>query len=53
MYIELPGSRIIHLKDGKIVGDEKIKNPKDAESEFKQATDLNTDNLSKAMSKHE
>ncbi len=53
MDIALHGSRIIHLKDGRIVGDEIIKNPKDAEIEYKQTADLNTDALSEAMSKHE
>ena len=53
MDIALHGSRIIHLKDGKIVGDEIITNPKDAEVEYNQAADLNTDALSDAMSKHE
>lgn len=53
MDIALHGSRIIHLKDGKIVGDEKIKNPKDAAAEYKLTADLGTDALSEAMSKHE
>ena len=53
MDIALHGSRIIHLKDGIIVGDELINNPKDAEAEYKQTADLSTDALSEAMSKHE
>ncbi len=53
MDIALHGSRIIHLKDGKIIGDETIKNPKDAESEYAQSADLSTDALSEAMLKHE
>jgi putative ABC transport system ATP-binding protein len=53
MDIALHGSRIIHLKDGKIVGDELIQNPKNAENEYTLAADLSTDGLSEAMSKHE
>jgi putative ABC transport system ATP-binding protein len=53
MDIALHGSRIIHLKDGRIVGDEIIKNPKNAEFEYEQSADLSTDALSDAMSKHE
>ena len=53
MDIALHADRIIHLKDGKIVGDEIIKNPKDAEFEYAQFADLSTDALSEAISKHE
>lgn len=53
MDIALHGSRIIHLKDGKIVGDEIIKNPKNAKIEYEQTADLNTDALSEAILKHE
>ncbi len=53
MDIALHCSRIIHLKDGRIVGDEIIKNPKDAETEYGQTADLSTDILSEAISKHE
>jgi len=53
MDIALHGSRIIHLKDGKIVGDEIIKNPKDADTEYNQTANMDTDALSEAMLKHE
>ena len=53
MDIALHADRIIHLKDGRIVGDEIIKNPKDAEFEYAQSADLSTDALSEAISKHE
>ncbi|MDA3811820.1 MAG: ABC transporter ATP-binding protein [Spirochaetaceae bacterium] len=53
MDIALHASRIIHLKDGKIIGDEKIKKPKDAEAEYREVADLDIDNLTDAISKHE
>lgn len=53
MDIALHASRIIHLKDGKIIGDEKIENPKDAEAEYREVANLDIDNLSDAISKHE
>jgi len=53
MDIALHASRIIHLKDGKIIGDEKIENPKDAEAEYREVANLDVDDLSDAISKHE
>ncbi|MBI9099313.1 MAG: ABC transporter ATP-binding protein [Spirochaetaceae bacterium] len=53
MDIALHASRIIHLKDGKIIGDEKIEKPKDAQAEYRAVADLDVDNLSDAISKHE
>jgi len=53
MDIALHASRIIHLKDGKIIGDEKIEHPKDAEMEYREVADLDVDNLTDAISKHE
>ena len=53
MEIALHASRIIHLKDGKIIGDEKIENPKDAEAEYQTVADMDVDNLTDAISKHE
>lgn len=53
MDIALHAERIIHLKDGKIIGDERIDNPKDAEAEYRAMANLDTDDLTEAISKHE
>lgn len=53
MDIALHASRIIHLKDGKIIGDEMIDNPKDAEAAYREVADLDVDDLTDAISKHE
>lgn len=53
MDIALHAERIIHLKDGKIIGDERIEKPRDAEAEYLAVADLDTDDLSEAISKHE
>jgi putative ABC transport system ATP-binding protein len=53
MDIALHAERIIHLKDGKIIGDEKVQNPRDAEAEYRAVADLDHDDLSDAISKHE
>lgn len=53
MDIALHAQRIIHLKDGKIIGDERVKKSRDAEAEFNSVADLDHDNLSDAISKHE
>ncbi len=53
MDIALHAKRIIHLKDGNIVGDEIVRNPKDAVKELSESTDLNIDVLADAISKHE
>ncbi len=53
MDIALHAKRIIHLKDGMIVGDEEIYSPKDAKQELSESTDLNSDSLSAAIMKHE
>jgi putative ABC transport system ATP-binding protein len=52
MDISVHATRIIHLKDGRIVGDEKIKKPKDAEKELSEIADLDHDELSDAIKKH-
>jgi putative ABC transport system ATP-binding protein len=52
MDIALHARRILHLKDGKITGDERIKKPKRAEKELAQVADLDTDELSAAIDKH-
>ncbi len=53
MDVALHAERIIHLKDGKIVGDEKIESPKNAEEEYRLVADLDEDILKDAMIKHE
>lgn len=53
MDIALHAERIIHLKDGKIIGDERVQTPKDAEMEYRSVVDLDHDDLSNAISKHE
>lgn len=52
MDIALHAERIIYLKDGRIVGDEKIKNPKNAENELANVADMDKDELKDAMAKH-
>jgi putative ABC transport system ATP-binding protein len=51
--ISLHASRIIYLKDGIVVGDEKIKKPRSAEKEIEKITDLETNELKDAIRKHE
>ncbi len=53
MDIALHADRIIHLKDGLIIGDERIGDPKDAEAEYRAVADLGVDKLSDAILKHE
>ncbi|MBI9101394.1 MAG: ABC transporter ATP-binding protein [Spirochaetales bacterium] len=53
MDVALHAERIIHLKDGKIVGDEQIENPKDAAEEYRLAANLEEDGLKDAIVKHE
>jgi putative ABC transport system ATP-binding protein len=51
--ISLHAGRIIYLKDGRIVGDEKIKKPRNAEKDLAKAADLDRDELADAIKKHE
>ena len=53
MDIALHASRIIYLKDGLIVGDEKIRKPKRAEDELAKIADLDSDELAVAIKKHQ
>jgi putative ABC transport system ATP-binding protein len=53
MDIALHAERIVHLKDGRIAGDERIRRRKDALEEMAQTADLDTDLLHEAISKHE
>jgi putative ABC transport system ATP-binding protein len=52
MDIALHASRIVHIKDGRIVGDEVVKSPKDARQEMARMADIEEDDLVAAMSKH-
>jgi len=53
MDVALHAGRIIHLKDGRIVGDERIGRPHDASQELTRVADMDTDVLKDAISKHE
>ena len=53
MDIALHAERIIYLKDGLIVGDEKISHPRNAEEELSTVADLDHDELKAAIKKHE
>ncbi len=53
MDIALHAERIVYLKDGRIVGDEKIKKSKKAQEELLKVADLDNDLLVDAISKHE
>jgi len=53
MEIALHGERIIYLKDGMIVGDERIAHPRSASEELAQVADLDHDELKTAIRKHE
>lgn len=53
MDIALHGKRIIHLRDGKIHGDEKVDKPLNAELALEKLADLNTQDLNEAMCRHE
>lgn len=50
--IAMHAQRIVYLKDGKIQGDESVKNPLDAAKELEGAFDLDTEELKGAMEKH-
>jgi putative ABC transport system ATP-binding protein len=52
MEVAMHAQRIIHLKDGRVVGDELIDNPRDAEAEYREAADLESEGLKDAMGKH-
>lgn len=52
MDIALHAKRIIYLKDGQIVGDEKISKSKNAEKELLKVADMDKDDLKQAMVKH-
>jgi putative ABC transport system ATP-binding protein len=52
MDIALHASRIVHIKDGRIVGDEVVKSPKDARQEMARMADIEEDDLVAAMNKH-
>ena len=52
MDIALHAERIVYLKDGRIVGDEKIKKSKKAQEELLKVADLDNDLLIDAISKH-
>ncbi|MBN2049824.1 MAG: ATP-binding cassette domain-containing protein, partial [Spirochaetales bacterium] len=52
MDIALHGHRIIHIKDGRIFGDEEVSDPKDAQAALVNHADLDSDNLTVAMGKH-
>ena len=52
MDIALHGRRIIHLRDGRIHGDETVENPSDAASTLQNLGDLNSQDLDEAMSRH-
>ncbi|MFP4114183.1 MAG: ABC transporter ATP-binding protein [Spirochaetota bacterium] len=52
MDIALHGSRIIHLKDGLVEGDEVVRASRDAEATLAKSADLDADRLEEAMSKH-
>ena len=53
MDIALHGNRIIHLRDGKIHGDEKVKNRSRAEELISSLADLSTQDLDEAMGLHD
>jgi len=53
MDIALHAERIIYLKDGMIVGDEKIAHPRNAAEELSVVADLDHDELKDAIKKHE
>ncbi|MBI9105325.1 MAG: ABC transporter ATP-binding protein [Spirochaetales bacterium] len=52
MDIALHGKRIIHLRDGRIHGDEKVKSRADAELILNSLADLSTQDLEEAMQRH-
>jgi putative ABC transport system ATP-binding protein len=52
MDIALHAERIIYLKDGLIVGDERIKKSKSAEKQLSIVADLDKDELKDAINKH-
>ena len=52
MDIALHGHRIIHLRDGKMHGDEVVSNRMDAEKAIRALADLNTQDLNEAMNIH-
>ena len=49
MDIALHGRRIIHLRDGRIHGDEEVRSRADAEQLLNKLADLNTQDLNEAM----
>ena len=52
MDIALHGKRIIHLRDGKIHGDEEVKNRSNADELLADLADLSTQDLDEAMGLH-
>ena len=52
MDIALHGKRIIHLRDGKIHGDEEVTNRSNAEEVIRNLADLSTQDLGEAMGLH-
>ena len=52
MDIALHGKRIIHLRDGKIHGDEQVEKSSNAAETLKDMSDLNTQDLDEAMTRH-
>ncbi len=52
MDIAMYGHRIIHLRDGKIHGDEEVRDRANAEQTLTKLADLNTQNLTEAINIH-